>query len=114
MMSAYYLATGAWPILHMRSFEAVTGPKREHWLVKTVGALAIANGCALAFGLRRERISPDTAALAVCSATAFSIVDLVFVLRGRIPAVYLADVPVELGLAALIVAGDEGPSTSSG
>src|SRR3954466_12104594 len=25
--------TGAWPLLHMRSFTAVTGPKREHWLV---------------------------------------------------------------------------------
>jgi hypothetical protein len=35
----YYAATGLWPILWMRSFEAVTGPKQDHWLVKTVGAL---------------------------------------------------------------------------
>jgi hypothetical protein len=104
-MAAYYVATGAWPILHMRSFEAITGPKRDKWLVKTVGTLAIANGCALAFGLRRERVSEETAALAVCSALAFSIVDIAFVLRGRIPAIYLADVPVELALAALIVGG---------
>ncbi len=104
-MAAYYVATGAWPILHMRSFEAVTGPKHDKWLVKTVGTLAIANGCALAFGLRRERVSAETAALAVCSALAFCVVDVTFVLRGKIPAIYLADVPVEMALASLIVAG---------
>lgn len=35
----YYVASGLWPLLHMRSFEAVTGPKRDKWLVNTVGAL---------------------------------------------------------------------------
>ncbi len=27
-----YVATGVWPLVHMRSFEAVTGRKRERWL----------------------------------------------------------------------------------
>ncbi len=35
--SAFYVATGIWPVLSRRSFEAVTGPKREDWLVKTFG-----------------------------------------------------------------------------
>ena len=105
-MAAYYVATGAWPILHMRSFEAVTGPKTDHWLVKTVGALALANGAALAFGARREEISAETVALAVCSALAFSAVDVVYVTRGRIAPVYLGDAAVELALAAVIAAGD--------
>ena len=38
----YWAATGAWPLLHMRSFEAVTGGK----LVQTVGLEAtILLGC---------------------------------------------------------------------
>ena len=34
---AYYVASGLWPIFHRRSFEAVTGPKKDWWLVVTVG-----------------------------------------------------------------------------
>ena len=29
--SAYYGLTGTWPILHLASFEAVTGPKTDDW-----------------------------------------------------------------------------------
>jgi hypothetical protein len=105
-MAGYYVASGVWPIVHMRSFEAVTGPKTDKWLVKTVAALAIANGVALAFGVRREKIAAETAALAVCSAMAFTAVDVVFVMRGRIRPIYLADAAAELALAATIVAGD--------
>ena len=105
-MAGYYLASGVWPIAHMRSFEAVTGPKHDKWLVKTVAALAIANGLALGFGLRREKVSAETAALAVCSAMAFTAVDVTFVMRGRISPIYLADAAAELALAAAIVAGD--------
>jgi hypothetical protein len=105
-LSAYYLASGAWPILHIGSFEAVTGPKTDRWLVNTVGALAIANGAALAFGLRREQISTETTLLAVCSAIAFTAIDVVYVTRGRIRPVYLGDAAVELALAAAIVADD--------
>ncbi|HZX67454.1 MAG TPA: hypothetical protein VFE70_01165 [Candidatus Elarobacter sp.] len=106
VMAGYYVASGAWPIVHMRSFEAVTGPKTDHWLVKAVAALAIANGLALAFGARREKIAAETAALAVCSAMAFTVVDVVFVMRGRIRPIYLADAAAELALAAAIVAAD--------
>ena len=105
-MAGYYIASGVWPIAHMPSFEAVTGPKTDHWLVKTVAALAIANGVALAFGVRREKIAAETLALAVCSAMAFTAVDVVFVMRGRIRPIYLADAAAELALAAVIVAGD--------
>ena len=105
-MAAYYLVSGAWPIAHMASFEAITGPKNDKWLVKTVGALAVANGAALAFGLRRERIAAETVVLAVCSALAFTAIDVVYVTRGRIRPIYLADAAVELALAAAIAGGD--------
>src|SRR4051794_2064938 len=46
-LSAYYFATGLWPIVHLRSFVALTGPKRDTWLVQTFGALVAATGVAL-------------------------------------------------------------------
>lgn len=105
-MAAYYIATGVWPLAHMHSFEAVTGPKTDKWLVKMVAALALANGVVLGLGARRETIATETIVLATCSAAAFAAIDLVYVLRGTIRPVYLGDAAVELALAAAIVAGD--------
>ncbi|HZI04200.1 MAG TPA: hypothetical protein VEZ71_09275, partial [Archangium sp.] len=73
----FYIATGLWPIVHLRSFEAVTGPKLEGWLVKTVGALiAVVGGTLLAAGLRR-RVHPELISLAACSAASLAAVDVV-------------------------------------
>ncbi len=97
-MAAYYAATGLWPLLHMRSFERVTGPKTDRWLVDTVGALVIANALALALGARRQPRSAETIALAVADALAFIVVDVLFVVRRRISPVYLADAALQAGL----------------
>jgi hypothetical protein len=105
VLAAYYVASGVWPLVHMRSFEAVTGPKTEHWLVKTVAVLAVANGVALAAGLQRDEIATETIVLAVCSAAAFTSIDVVYATRGRIAPIYLADAALEVALAAAIVAG---------
>lgn len=43
----YYFATGVWPLVSMRTFEAVPGPKTDRWLVKTVGVLDAAVEAAL-------------------------------------------------------------------
>ena len=36
---AYFLITGLWPLFSLKTFYAVTGPKRDGWLVQTVGAM---------------------------------------------------------------------------
>lgn len=41
---AFMLATGMWPLLSIKSFQAVTGPKEDLWLVKTVGCLLTVAG----------------------------------------------------------------------
>ena len=90
----FYIATGLWPIVHLRSFEAVTGPKLEGWLVKTVGALiAVVGGTLLAAGLRR-RVHPELISLAACSAASLAAVDVVYSPQ-RISPVYLLDAVVE-------------------
>jgi hypothetical protein len=104
-MAAYYVLTGAWPLVHMRSFEAVTGRKTDRWLVHMVGALAIANGLALAAGSTRHEPRTETYVLAFGSIAAFSVVDTTFVLRGTIASVYLGDAAVEVLFGAALCIG---------
>ena len=64
----YYLVTGIWPLLSMRTFEAVTGPKADKWLVKTVGVLVGVVGAVLMLSARRRHVAPEPALLAAGSA----------------------------------------------
>jgi hypothetical protein len=96
----FYLATGLWPLLSMGTFERVTGPKKERWLVKTVGGLiATIGGVLTSAGLRR-RVSAETTALALGSAAFLTAIDLVYVAKRRIAPVYLLDAVAEVGLMA--------------
>ena len=97
----YYAATGVWPILDLKSFMAVTGPKLEGWLVKTVGMLIATAGLALTAAGARGRVSRELRVLGASSALGFAAVDFWYAgVRRRISRVYLADGVVELGLAA--------------
>ena len=100
---AYYLATGASPFISRRAFEAVTGPKREWWLVKTVGALACVIGATLLQASTREDPPAEALTLAVGSIVAFVGVDVVYVARGRIAPTYLIDAGTELGFLGALV-----------
>ena len=35
----FNVVTGLWPVVHMPSFQAGSGPKVDRWLVRTVGGL---------------------------------------------------------------------------
>src|SRR5437870_12000828 len=52
IQGAYFIVTGVWPLLSMDTFERVTGPKTDRWLVRTVAVLVIAIGVSIAFGAR--------------------------------------------------------------
>jgi hypothetical protein len=100
LQAIFYIVTGVWPFVSMRSFEAVTGPKVDRWLVKTVGALVAVIGCALAFGSRRQQLAPELVLVAAGSAAALATIDTVYVARRRISAVYLLDAAAEIALVA--------------
>jgi hypothetical protein len=98
--AAYYLPTAIAPLLSRRRFEAVTGPKRDWWLVITVSALIGPIGAALAVGSRDSDPRPALAVLGGGAAAGLAAVDVVYVARRRISAVYLLDAAIELAFVA--------------
>lgn len=100
--AVYYVATGLWPLLSRRTFEAVTGRKQDWWLVQMVGLLAFTNGVALAAGLRSGGTALQMRTLSVLSALSFFTIDTVYAMKGRISKIYLADAVVEATLVALV------------
>ena len=107
LQGLYFLATGIWPLLSMRTFEAVTGPKVDRWLVKTVGVLVAVIGVSLLADTRRP--SRGSHVLGVGSAAALAGVDVVYSLRGRISKIYLLDAVLEALLVTLWVVGGRRP-----
>jgi hypothetical protein len=97
---AYFGVTGVWPLVHEASFEAVTGPKLERWLVKTVGVLIAAIGATLALAGGRGRVTPEVRLLAAGSAAGLGAIDAIYAGRGRIAPVYLGDAAIEAALVA--------------
>ena len=99
---AYYIASGLWPILSIGTFEAVTGPKTDDWLVKTVGILVTVIGVAISAAGWRGRTSLETWLLALGSAAALTAIDVIYVALGTIPPIYLVDAAAEAILVALL------------
>lgn len=100
----YFAVLGVWPIIDMRSFQMVTGPKtdhlvtgneNDHWLVLTVGALISVVGATLLIAAYRQHCCLELAVLGGGSALALGFVDVIFVYRQVIAPIYLADAVVE-------------------
>jgi hypothetical protein len=100
LQGAYFLLAGIWPIVHMRSFIAVTGPKIDLWLGKTVAVMIIAVGATLLSAGWNLRVTPEIALLAVASAAGLFAIDVVYVSKRVISPIYLLDAFAELGLMA--------------
>lgn len=95
LQGAYYTASGVWPLASMDTFELVTGPKADRWLVEMVGLLLAVIGIVLLHAVRARRLTQEIALLAFGSALSFAAIDLIYATGGRISAIYLADVPAQ-------------------
>jgi hypothetical protein len=92
--ACYLIVTGLWPVVHRASFERVTGPKRDFWLVRVVGGLVAASGVALALPVVRGRRSPEAQTLAAGSGVVLAVAD---VWAGRNESkMYFADLPLQV------------------
>lgn len=91
----YFLITGVWPLISFTSFEKVTGPKTDQWLVKTVGVLVAVIGLALVHAGVKEEINSTVTIIAGGSAASLAAVDVIYVSKRVIPPIYLLDAVVE-------------------
>lgn len=107
----YFFVTGVWPLVSVGTFQAVTGKKTDHlvaefptqadhWMLYTISALILAIAVVILAAAWRRRVSFDIALLGVASAAALTIIDVVYVARGTIRPIYLADAAVELLIIA--------------
>ncbi len=101
----YYFVTGVWPLVSIETFQMVTGRKTDHlvtgretdhWLVMTVAVLIVAIAVPLLLAAWRRSEPLEIAVLAVASALALTGIDVLYVARGTIAPIYLADAAVEL------------------
>jgi hypothetical protein len=100
VQGAYYLLTGIWPLLSLDTFEAVTGPKVDDWLVRTVGCLVAVQGGVLLLAAWRKQWNLEVAVLAIGSAAMLTLIDVFYSITGVISLVYLLDAAVEVILIA--------------
>lgn len=109
----FNVAGGLWPLVGMRRFEAVTGPRTDRRLVRTVSGLMVVVGVAQVRAARRAALTGcgtqglETARdLGIGTALTLAAIDLVYGVSGRVRRVYLLDAPVEFGwLAAWLRTG---------
>jgi hypothetical protein len=98
VQAVYFGITGLWPLIHMPSFLAVTGPKTDLWLVRTVGLLVMCVAVALAVASCRGDVDAQTIALALPSSVALAGIDVVYVAKRVIAKIYLIDAAAECAL----------------
>lgn len=97
LQGLYYVMTGVWPFLHLRSFLWVVGPKLDRFQLSVTSALIVAIGASLLAAAVRSRPSASAAVLSIASALAFIAVDLRF--RSILRAPYWVDFAVEVAFA---------------
>lgn len=95
----FYIVTGLWPVLHLKSFEKVTGEKQDKWLVKTVGILILCSGIIFITYPHIEAIM----LLAILNALSLAAIDCYYVYRGTIRRIYLLDAFVEVIFVLLLI-----------
>jgi hypothetical protein len=100
IQALYFFMTGIWPMLHIRSFIKVTGPKHDIWLVKTVGVLIVGIALSL-FTAAFSTITTASIVLATAAALALLIIDIYYTYAGKISSIYLLDAAAELILLSV-------------
>jgi hypothetical protein len=101
IQGGYFLLTGVWALVSIDTFQKVTGPKTDLWLVKTVGAIVAVIGFVLLFSVWHGEVSGSTVVLAVGSAAALAAIDINYSLKGTISKIYLLDAAAEIVLIML-------------
>jgi hypothetical protein len=108
----FNIVSGMWPLVHLRSFEAVLGPKVDRWLVYTVAGLLVSIGSAQLFSTSNVVSLKQSRRMGIGCAVTLGAVDVVYAPRRRISRRYLVDALAEaawiVAWAATVIDGDSG------
>lgn len=99
----YFFITGIWPIMSMNTFILITGPKKDLWLVKTVGLILAVIGTVLIYAQMTGTVNPPDIFLATGSASSLALVEIIYVLKRVISPVYLGDAFIQLVLISWLI-----------
>ena len=102
---AYFFLTGIWPLISIDTFQKVTGPKTDLWLVKTIGSLITIVGLIILLAGLRGNVTFEIFLLALVSCGALAAVDINYSFRGVISRIYLLDAILEITLVLLWLVG---------
>ncbi len=100
IQGVFYAVFGLWPLVNISTFQALTGPKADLWLVKIVGLLLAVDGLIMLAARLRRRMPLEIALLGAASALVLGAADVVYVLEGTICWIYLLDAVAEGSLLA--------------
>lgn len=95
----YFLVGGAWPLISLDTFEAVTGPKHDDWLVRSVALLLVVAGIIL-FTQPKRYIERSAVTLAIGTSFSLGCVAMISSAGGWISSVYFLDGTMHLLFAA--------------
>ena len=98
LQGGYFFLTGIWPIVSIDTFQMVTRPKSDLWLVKTVGSLVAVAGLVIFIAGVRDSVTFEIFLLAVGSSAALTVVNVNYSLRGVISRIYLLDAVIEAAI----------------
>lgn len=97
----YFLLTGVWALVSIDTFQKVTGPKVDLWLVKTVGVIVTVIGAVLIMAGVRGKVTAEIIVLAIGNAFALAAIDVYYVSKKVISKIYLVDAVLEVILIVL-------------
>ncbi|WP_308297072.1 MULTISPECIES: hypothetical protein [unclassified Streptomyces] len=86
-----------WPVVHVRSFEWVFGPKTDRWLQKTMGGMLISAGLAQLAAASTPEGRAHARRTGIGTACTLLTIDLLYVPIGRIRPTYLLDAAMQAG-----------------
>jgi hypothetical protein len=101
---------GLWPLVHLRSFEWVFGPKTDVWLQRTTGGLLVSAGIAQLAAAPAPQGPAQARRIGLGTALTLLAVDLVYVPQGRIRPTYLLDAAMQTGWITAWLRAGSGPS----
>ncbi len=103
IQAGYYISTGIWSLVSISTFQMVTGPKTDIWLVKTVGLLVIVSGLVILYSAVKRSFPLETVLLGAGNAVALACIEIFYFWAGTISLVYLLDAVVEIIFAVIWV-----------